>query len=297
MSAQIKEKLVEFNDVTYEYMPGSVFSTVALNKINLEIDYGEFIGIIGHTGSGKTTLIEHINALFKPMSGTVKVKGIDTNEDKNKLQELRKSVGLVFQYPEYQLFEESVIKDIAYGPKNLKLDSIDIDNRVHLAMDQVGLDYDEIGEKSPFELSGGQRRRVAFAGVLAMEPDVLILDEPTAGLDPKGRTDVLNLLIRLKKQRNMSIIMISHYMDEIASVSSRVIVMDNGNIAMDGTPKEIFTRYDELNVLGLDVPYTVKLQNALSKLGIEFDDCILSLEEMRDKIKSYISDDKEGEDA
>lgn len=297
MSAKINEKLVEFIDVSYEYMPGSVFSTIALNKINLEIDYGEFIGIIGHTGSGKTTLIEHINALFKPSSGTVKVKGIDTSLEKSKLRELRKSVGLVFQYPEYQLFEESVIKDIAYGPKNLKLDSIDIDNRVHLAMDRVGLDYDKIGEKSPFELSGGQRRRVAFAGVLAMEPDVLILDEPTAGLDPKGRTDVLNILINLKKKENMTIIMISHYMDEIAEVSSRVIVMDNGKIAMDGTPKEIFARYDELKALGLDVPYTVQLQNALSKRGIEFDDCILSLGQMRDMIKSYVNDDKEEEDA
>ena len=278
--------IIEFNKVNYIYMEGSPFETVALNSVDLSIKSGEFLGIIGHTGSGKTTLVQHINALLKPKNGTVVVKGVETSTEKSKLNELRKTVGLVFQYPEYQLFEESVIKDISYGPKNLGIDDEEISRRVHSALEHVGLDIDEVGHKSPFELSGGQKRRVAFAGVLAMEPDILILDEPTAGLDPQGRKEVLELLKRLNSQDNMTIIMISHYMDEIAYVCSKVLVMDSGDVVMYDTPKEVFKHYDKLTELGLDVPYTLKLAEQMRQRGVIIDNVPLTLDEMYNEIVS-----------
>jgi len=278
--------IIEFNKVNYIYMEGSPFETVALNSVDLSIKSGEFLGIIGHTGSGKTTLVQHINALLKPKNGTVVVKGVETSTEKSKLNELRKTVGLVFQYPEYQLFEESVIKDISYGPKNLGIDDEEISRRVHSALEHVGLDIDEVGHKSPFELSGGQKRRVAFAGVLAMEPDILILDEPTAGLDPQGRKEVLELLKRLNSQDNMTIIMISHYMDEIAYVCSKVLVLDSGDVVMYDTPKEVFKHYDKLTELGLDVPYTLKLAEQMRQRGVIIDNVPLTLDEMYNEIVS-----------
>jgi len=281
MSANIENKsVIEFNKVSYIYMEGSPFETVALKDVDLKINAGEFVGIIGHTGSGKTTLIQHINALLKPSSGSVVVKGVETSTQKRKLNDLRKKVGLVFQYPEYQLFEESVIKDISYGPKNLGMDDEEIEKRVKYALEHVGLDINEVGHKSPFELSGGQKRRVAFAGVLAMEPDILILDEPTAGLDPQGRKEVLALLKRLNNEDNINIIMISHYMDEIAYVCSKVLVMDNGQVEMYDEPREVFKHYDRLIELGLDVPYTLKLKEQLRKRGVEIDGVPLTLDEM-----------------
>jgi energy-coupling factor transport system ATP-binding protein len=294
MSANIKnEPVIEFNKVNYIYMEGSPFETVALKDVDLKINAGEFVGIIGHTGSGKTTLVQHINALLKPNSGSVRVKGVETSTEKRKLNDLRKKVGLVFQYPEYQLFEESVIKDISYGPKNLGIDDEEIERRVKYALEHVGLDIDEVGNKSPFELSGGQKRRVAFAGVLAMEPDVLILDEPTAGLDPRGRKEVLALLKRLNDEDNINIIMISHYMDEIASVCSKVLVMDNGQVEMYDEPKEVFKHYDRLIELGLDVPYTLKLKEQLRKKGIDIEGVPLTLDEMHKSIVAA----KEGRNA
>lgn len=294
MSTDIKSTpVIEFNKVKYIYMEGSPFETIALHDVDLKINAGEFVGIIGHTGSGKTTLIQHINALLKPHSGSVMVKGVETSTEKRKLNDLRKKVGLVFQYPEYQLFEESVIKDVAYGPKNLGMDDEEIDRRVKYALEHVGLDIDEVGDKSPFELSGGQKRRVAFAGVLAMEPDILILDEPTAGLDPQGRKEVLELLKRLNAEDKINIIMISHYMDEIAYVCSKVLVMDNGQVEMYDEPREVFKHYDRLVELGLDVPYTLKLKEQLRKRGINIDGVPLTIDEM---YKSLV-EAKEGKNA
>lgn len=294
MSANIKNQpVIEFDKVKYIYMEGSPFETIALKEVDLEINAGEFVGIIGHTGSGKTTLVQHINALLKPSSGSVKVKGVETSTEKRKLNDLRKKVGLVFQYPEYQLFEESVIKDVSYGPKNLGMDVEEIDRRVKYALEHVGLDIEEVGDKSPFELSGGQKRRVAFAGVLAMEPDILILDEPTAGLDPQGRKEVLELLKRLNDEDNINIIMISHYMDEIAYTCSKVLVMDNGQVEMYDEPKEVFKHYDRLVELGLDVPYTLKLKQQLKQKGIEIEGVPLTLDEMYESIVNI----KEGKNA
>ena len=287
MSSDMNKKslpVIEFNDVRYIYMEGSPFETIALDGVSLKVDAGEFVGIIGHTGSGKTTLVQHINALLKPKSGTVTVKGVETSTEKKRLNELRKTVGLVFQYPEYQLFEENVVKDIAYGPKNLGMDENEIDRRVKTALSQVGLDIEKVGHKSPFELSGGQKRRVAFAGVLAMEPDILILDEPTAGLDPQGRKEVLELLRQLNSEKNMTIIMISHYMDEIAYVCSKVLVMDSANVIMYDSPKEVFRHYDKLNNLGLDVPYTLKLVKEMKQQGIDIPNVPLTLDELHKEI-------------
>ena len=278
--ANKKAPIIEFNKVKYIYMQGSPFETIALDDVDLQVEKGEFLGIIGHTGSGKTTLVQHINALLKPNSGQVIVKGVETSTEKSKLNALRKTVGLVFQYPEYQLFEETVIKDISYGPKNLGIDEEEIKNRVERALVQVGLDIEEVGHKSPFELSGGQKRRVAFAGVLAMEPEILILDEPTAGLDPQGRNEVLALLKELNSKNNMTIIMISHYMDEIAYVCSKVLVMDNGKVVMYDKPKEVFKYYDKLAELGLDVPFTLQLAEKLKDRGIIISGVPLTLDEM-----------------
>ncbi|MEX1376573.1 MAG: energy-coupling factor transporter ATPase [Eubacteriales bacterium] len=287
MSADLGNKkapIIEFSKVKYVYMQGSPFETIALDEVDLQIEKGEFLGIIGHTGSGKTTLVQHINALLKPNSGQVIVKGVETSTEKKKLNDLRKTVGLVFQYPEYQLFEESVIKDISYGPKNLGIDDEEIKTRVEKALIQVGLDIEEVGHKSPFELSGGQKRRVAFAGVLAMEPEILILDEPTAGLDPQGRNEVLQLLKELNEKKNMTIIMISHYMDEIAYACSKVMVMDGGKVAMYDTPREVFKNYDKLSELGLDVPFTLQLAQKLKDRGVNIAGIPLTLDEMYDEI-------------
>lgn len=296
MQADIEKKelpFIKFEKVSYIYMEGSPFETIALNDVNLEIMPGEFLGVIGHTGSGKTTLVQHINALLKPTSGKVIIKGVETSTEKSKLNALRKTVGLVFQYPEYQLFEESVIKDVAYGPKNLGMSKEEIERRVAAALSHVGLDIDEVGDKSPFELSGGQKRRAAFAGVLAMEPDILILDEPTAGLDPKGRKEVLELLIKLNKEENMTIIMISHYMDEIATACSKVLVMDKGEVSMFDEPREVFNHYDELKSFGLDVPYTLNLAQQMKSRGVNIEGTPLTLDEMYRSITAA----KEGKNA
>ena len=270
--------------VSHVYMPDSPFETKALDTVSFEIADGEFVGLIGHTGSGKTTLVQHINALMQPTSGRVVVNGINTAKDKQQLRALRQTVGLVFQYPEYQLFEETVQKDVAFGPKNLGLDAEEVEHRVKHSIEQVGLDYDEVKDKSPFELSGGQRRRVAFAGVLSMQPSILILDEPTAGLDPQGRREVLALLKEIKQEREMTIIMISHYMDEIAEACSKVMVMEAGQVAMFDRPEVVFSHSEQLRTMGLDIPVVTKLCAKLQAMGCDVPSDLLTLRQMQDLI-------------
>ena len=274
---------IVFEKLSHVYMPGSPFETVALNDVSITVDDGEFVGLIGHTGSGKTTLVQHINALLKPTGGKVFVSGIDVNDDKKTLKELRKKVGLVFQYPEHQLFEETVEKDIAYGPKNLGMDKEETALCVEEAMQLVGLTPDT-KLRSPFELSGGQRRRVALAGVLAMKPKILILDEPTAGLDPGGRREMLALLEKMHRQQKMTIIMISHYMDEIAEACTKVLVMENGSPVMYDTPKKVFMESGMLRDMGLDVPVAKKLISAMQKCGLDVPKEILTLDEIHDYV-------------
>ena len=243
--------------VSYVYMPGSPFEAEALSDVSFTISDGEFVGIIGHTGSGKSTLVQHFNALIKPTSGKITVQGVDIGEKGISLNSLRQKVGLVFQYPEYQLFEETVEKDVAFGPKNLGLPEEEIQCRVAEALRLVGLDQQKVGMRSPFELSGGQRRRVALAGVLAMNPEVLILDEPSAGLDPHGRNEILALVSAIHRERGCTVIMVSHSMDEVARVASRVMVMNHGRLVMDGSPREVYTQGEKLQQIGLGVPATV----------------------------------------
>src|SRR3712207_5537449 len=256
---------IEIKNLTHIYMPGSPFERKALDNVNISIEDGEFVALIGHTGSGKSTLIQHINGLLKASSGNIIIDGVDITSEKVKLSEIRKKVGLVFQYPEYQLFEETIEKDIAFGPKNLGLNDEQVSKRVKKAMNIVGLDYDVYKDKSPFDLSGGQKRRVAIAGVVAMEPKVLILDEPAAGLDPKGREDILEKVKQLKEEYNMTIILVSHSMEDVAKIAERVLVMDKGRCILDGTIREVFNEVDILESVGLAVPqvtYLVKIGRA-----------------------------------
>ncbi len=272
--------------VSYVYMPGSPFEAEALSDVSFTIEDGEFVGVIGHTGSGKSTLVQHFNALIKPTSGKMTVQGVDIGEKGVSLNSLRQKVGLVFQYPEYQLFEETVEKDVAFGPQNLGLPEEEIQNRVAEAMRLVGLDQKKIGARSPFELSGGQRRRVALAGVLAMNPEVLILDEPSAGLDPHGRNEILALVSAIHEERGCTVIMVSHSMDEVARVASRVMVMNHGHLVMDGTPRQVYTQGDQLQQIGLGVPATVQLSQMLRSRGMDVPEGILSLQEMAQWIQT-----------
>ena len=258
---------IEVKHLTHVYMPGSPFEVKALDDVNLTINDGEFIGIIGHTGSGKSTLISHFNALEKSEPGHVFVNGMDLGDKDTKLTDVRRAVGLVFQYPEYQLFEETVEKDIAFGPQNLKLDEKEIRHRVTEAMLLVGLD-DSLRKASPFNLSGGQKRRVAIAGVLAMNPSILVLDEPAAGLDPAGRRSMLEL-IRGIHQSGVTVVMVSHSMDDVGKYCDRLYVLDHGRIEYQGTPAEVFEHGDELKKIGLDVPECAKLAAILREKGFD----------------------------
>ena len=273
---------IEVKNLTHVYMPDSPFEERALNDVCMNIRDGEFIGIIGHTGSGKSTLVSHLNALEKSEPGTVFVNGMDLGAKDTNLTEVRRTVGLVFQYPEYQLFEETVAKDIAFGPKNLKLDEAEIQRRVERAMMLVGL-APEIGEVSPFNLSGGQKRRVAIAGVLAMQPSILILDEPAAGLDPKGRRDMLDLIERIHKS-GVTVIMVSHSMDDVGRYCDRLYVLNHGSIAFEGTPAEVFMHGEELRKIGLDVPECAKLAAVLREKGFEIEAGVYSQEGMLQQI-------------
>ena len=275
---------IQVEHLTHTYLPGSPFSATAVHDLNLTIEDGEFVGVLGHTGSGKTTFVQHLNGLLKPTEGRVLVDGVDITQKGVKLLDVRKKVGLVFQYPEYQLFEETVAKDVAFGPKNMGLTKTEIEERVNWALAQVELDRDKVGNCSPFELSGGQMRRVAIAGVLAMRPKTLILDAPTAGLDPRGRRAILAMIRRLHAETGMTVIMVSHSMDDIASLATRLLVMSRGELVMSGTPREVFRRRDELKAVGLGVPQGAELCWRLRQAGYALPDDLYTLPEVRDAV-------------
>ena len=274
---------IEIKHLDHIYMPGSPFETKALDNVTLTIGDGEFVGLIGHTGSGKSTLVQHLNGLMKPDHGSVIVDGMDVSDKNTDLREIRRRVGLVFQYPEHQLFEETVRKDVSFGPRNLGCSEQEIEERVVKACHQVGLS-DEKLDMSPFDLSGGNKRRVAIAGVLAMRPRVLVLDEPTAGLDPRGRNELLELIRRLHDEEGNTIVMVSHSMDDISALAQRIIVMNEGRVAMDGTPREVFAHPQELVDMHLGVPAAAQLAMELKKRGYNLPDNVYTLDEMRSLI-------------
>ena len=277
-------------NVSYTYMKKTPYEKKALDNVNLEIKEGEIQGIIGHTGSGKSTLIQHINALIRLQEGTISIGDITlTNKKRQKvnLVKLRSEVGMVFQYPEYQLFEDTVYKDVAFGPKNLKIDFNEIELRVKTAIELVGLDFDEVKDRSPFELSGGQKRRVAIAGVLAMRPKILILDEPTAGLDPKGRKEMYELINKVKKECTPTIVIISHNMDEIAGFADRIAVLDKGKLVYNLPPKELFKHDKELILMGLDLPVVVRMQNYLKEQGFDIQSNAVTVDEFVSEFVEY----------
>ncbi len=275
---------IEVSHLTHCYSEGSALRTVALDDVSFRIENGEFVGIIGHTGSGKSTLVQHLNGLLKPTSGQVLIDGEDLNGEHVNRRALRQRIGLVFQYPEYQLFEETVAKDIAFGPKNQGLSAAEIDERVRYAMDCVHLDYQKYAERSPFELSGGQMRRVAIAGVLAMKPSVLILDEPTAGLDPRGRDRILGMLEELHARENVTILMVSHSMDDMARLASRLIVMSDGKVVADGTPREIFMQEEMMTSIGLDIPEAARLCARLRAKGYDLPADLFRPEQLKEQL-------------
>ena len=274
--------------LNYVYMAGGPYETKALSDVNLTIGDGEFVGLIGHTGSGKSTLVQHLNGLLMPTSGKIMVDGLDLADKATDRRAIRQRVGLVFQYPENQLFEETVKKDIAFGPKNLGLDEAEIARRVKDAMRKVALDYDALHARSVFELSGGQMRRVAIAGVLAMEPQVLVLDEPCAGLDPHGREEILGLIRNLHRESGTTIVMVSHSMDDVASLAERVIVMNHGKVVMDGVPRDVFSRGEELRSIGLDVPAAVQLADKLRARGFDVPEGVYRVEEIKAVIETIV---------
>ena len=276
--------ILETRGLTHVYGAGTPFERVALDHVDLKIEKGEILGVIGHTGSGKSTLIQHLNGLLQPSEGEVLLDGKSIWDAKGKCsRETRFRVGLVFQYPEYQLFEETIAKDIAYGPTNMKLPQAEIDERVRESMAAVGL-APELADQSPFALSGGQKRRVAIAGVIAMRPDVLVLDEPTAGLDPKGRDDILDQVKRLHEERHITVILVSHSMEDVARYVDRIIVMNKGQVRFDGVPREVFRHYRELEEIGLAAPQVTYLMHDLAAAGWEVDVDATTVEEAADAI-------------
>ncbi|MEB3011862.1 energy-coupling factor transporter ATPase [Parvimonas sp. D2] len=276
---------INFKNVSFVYGEKTPFEKLALDNIDLTIKKGEFVGIIGHTGSGKSTLIQHFNGILKPTSGDVFIGDMNTKDKELAKSGLRYKIGLVFQYPEYQLFEETIEKDIAFGPKNMGLSEEEVTERVKEAMEIVGLDYEAKKDKSPFEISGGQKRRVAIAGILAMKPDILILDEPTAGLDPKGRDELFFQIKRLYEKNNITIVLISHSMEDVAKLVNRIIIMKNGHIHLDKSTKEAFSDVDDLKKVGLNVPQITELMDILRKKGHHFNKNILTVDEAFNEIK------------
>lgn len=279
--------LIEIKNLTHIYSEGLPFEKKAIDDINLKIEENEFIGLIGHTGSGKSTFIQHLNGLLKPSSGEIIVDGMKVDKSSSNLTELRKKIGLVFQYPEYQLFEETIERDIAFGPGNLDLSEEEVLRRVKSSMDSVGLDYETYKDKSPFELSGGLKRRVAIAGVLAMEPKVLILDEPTAGLDPRGRDEILSEIKSIHEKRKITVILVSHSMEDVAKIAERIIVMDKGKVFLDSNPREIFRNEDKLLSVGLGIPQITSLMRALKKKGLDINEDSITVEEAKDSLIKY----------
>lgn len=274
---------VELKGLTYVYSARTPFEKRALDSVDLAIEQGEFVGLIGATGSGKSTLIQHLNGLNKVQQGEVRVAGLDAREKKS-LRSLRFKVGMVFQYPEYQLFEDTVAKDVAFGPKNMKLEKDEVERRVRRAMQVVGLPYEEFAERSPFELSGGEKRRAAIAGVIAMEPEILVLDEPVAGLDPAGRREILALVRKLHEEVSPTVIMVSHYMDDIAEIADRIVALKDGRVVADGAPADVFGDREALAAAGLSLPSAARIVDRLAERGIELSRRIVTPGELVDAL-------------
>lgn len=285
--------ILKTEHLTYQYSPGTPFAITALDDVNLEIEEGELVGVIGHTGSGKSTLIQHFNGLLKPTEGKIYVDGQDIWESKQTLHQSRFTVGLCFQYPEYQLFEETVYKDISFGPKNMKLSDEEVDERVRKAASYVGL-TDDMLEKSPFDLSGGEKRRVAIAGVMAMEPKVLILDEPSAGLDPRGREQVLNLISNYREKTGCTVMIVSHSMDDVAQIATKVLVINDHKVDMYGTVDEVYAKAEHLLDIGLDVPQITKIFIGLKQKGYPVRTDIYTLEQGEQELLRLRSEEKGG---
>ena len=280
---------IKVRNLTYIYDEGMPFENRAIDDISFDIEDNDFVGLIGHTGSGKSTLIQHLNGLLKPSSGSIYINDFEITQKDINLTEIRKRVGVVFQYPEYQLFEETIEKDIAFGPGNMGLDQEEITKRVKASMEAVGLDYEKYREKSPFELSGGQKRRVAIAGVIAMDPEVLILDEPTSGLDPGGREEIFELIKKLHRERNITVILSSHSMDDMAKLVKTLIVMNKGKIEFMGNPREVFNNNaHRLKEIGLDIPQVLELAIKLREKGFDIRQDIITPEEAKDEILRVI---------
>ena len=275
---------IEVRDLGYIYSEGMPFESVALENVSFTVESGEFAAVIGHTGSGKSTLLMHLNGLMKPTHGQVLADGVDINEKTKEAREARRKVGLVFQYPEYQLFEETVLKDVCFGPKNYGFSPEECEAKAVEALRLVGVAPEAKGSVSPFELSGGEKRRVAIAGVLAMEPQVLILDEPTAGLDPKGHRDILDMVCKIRRERGLTILLVSHNMDDAARLADRILVLDKGHLVMDGTPKDVFSRREELHAIGLGAPSSSELLALLKEKGLNVRTDIFDEEEAADEI-------------
>lgn len=280
--------LIEINNLTHIYSEGLPFEKKAVDDISLKVEENEFIGLIGHTGSGKSTFIQHLNGLLKPSSGEIIIDGTRVDKSGANLTDLRKKVGLVFQYPEYQLFEETIERDIAFGPRNLDISEEEVQERVKSSMESVGLDYETYKDKSPFELSGGLKRRVAIAGVLAMEPKVLILDEPTAGLDPRGRDEILSEIKSIHEKRKMTVILVSHSMEDVAKIAERIVVLDKGKVFLDGEPRDIFREEDKLLGVGLGIPQITSLMRTLKKKGLDINEDAITVEEAKESLKKYL---------
>ncbi len=286
---------IKVEHLTHIYDKGMPTESIALQDISFEASDGEFVGIIGHTGSGKSTLLQHLNGLLKPDSGKIIVDDVDITQPGVSMVEIRRRIGLVFQYPEYQLFEETVAKDVAFGPKNLGLGEEEIADRVKEAIELVGLDYEAVKDRSPFELSGGQKRRVAIAGVVAMHPAVLILDEPTAGLDPKAHQDVLAMVKEVHRRTGNITIFVSHNMADIAKLSDKIVVIDSGKLVTIGTPKEVFSKKEELWSVGLDLPPVTEFTENLRERGFDISQTILDIDQAADEIATHLkkSENKE----
>ena len=278
---------IDVKDLKYIYSSDMPGATTALDGVSFSVDGPCIIGIIGHTGSGKSTLLQHLNGLIKPTSGDIYIDGECITNGKKNLVDIRRNIGLVFQYPEYQLFEETVEKDVSFGPRNIGVEETETEDRVRRAIELVGLDYEDIREKSPFELSGGMKRRVAIAGVIAMEPKILMLDEPTAGLDPAAHRDILAMIKRMQKEMNMILFFVSHNMADVSDLSDRVIVMNEGKIAMDGTPTEVFSERERLLGMGLSLPPAGRMGYELSERVDSFNSEALTIDDLADDIRKY----------
>lgn len=278
---------IQVRNLSHIYSKGLPDEQLALDNINFDIYDGEVVGIIGHTGSGKSTLLQHLNGLLKPEDGTIIVGGVDITKPGVAMRDIRRRVGLVFQYPEYQLFEETVALDVAFGPKNLGLRQDEIDDRVQEALELVGLDYEEVKDRSPFDLSGGQKRRVAIAGVIAMKPQVLILDEPTAGLDPGAHKEIMNMIKEVHGSEHNIIIFVSHNMADVAELSDKVMVMDRGKLITVGTPTEVFAQRNRLAAIGLDVPPVTDMMYMLKERGISVSTNVLNIKDAEEELYRY----------